>query len=129
MVALPGEDKARTIRALTDVQRRLREVPRTLVDRLPKIAWWRSQSSPAGIDVPATIVVLAAGLGYGRVVACWSKLNDRRSVVSAVPMVVVIWSSLAASALLGRSRVFTGVASRHLCRSEQWRGYRLSATG
>lgn len=54
------------------------------------IAWWRLRSSPQDIDVPAAIIVGAVALGYGGAVGCWSKLNDRRPVVLASLMVVVI---------------------------------------
>ena len=54
------------------------------------IAWWRLRSSPQDVDVPAAIIVGAVALGYGSAVGCWSKLNDRRPVVLASLMVVVI---------------------------------------
>lgn len=70
------------------------------------IAWWRLRSGPQDINVPAAIIVGAVALGYGSAVGCWSKLNDRRPVVLAALMVVVI---LVFIGLVGAARPIAGL--------------------
>lgn len=70
------------------------------------IAWWRLRSGPQDINVPAAIIVGAVALGYGSAVGFWSKLNDRRPVVLAVLMVVVI---LVFIGLVGAARPIAGL--------------------